>query len=338
MPSATTRHTMSRQWELLKQIPSRGPGKSANQLTTALRESGFKVSKRQVERDLNVLMESFPIEHVSQHTRFLWRWVPGASTNLPGLSLAEAVSLHLIEETLRPLLPASVIRAVEPRLRQARNHLASLRNLSLARWADKVRSISPMLPMQPPHIDPAILEQVQMGLLDERQLEVTYRGMETQVAKTLILHPLALVQRGPVTYLLATAFDYDDLRLYALQRMTAAEILPNHSHQPEGFSLDTYIANGGFQFVSSNQPIPLELAVNPVIARILEETPLEPDQTLERKDTHTLVRARVADSWQLRWWLLSLGDSVEVLEPVGLRKEMAAILTRAHERYQCSET
>lgn len=328
---------MARQWELLRQIPSVGAGRSTTQLTENLRESGFRVSKRQVERDLNDLMEAFPIENVAERGPFRWRWIAGASANLPGLALAEALSLHLIEETLRPLLPNSVIRAVEPRFRQARQHLAARQDLSLARWAEKVRSIPPMLPMLPPQIDSTVLENVQMALLENRQLEVSYTRMASGAPRAMTLHPLGLVQRGPSTYLVATAFDYQDVRLYALHRMVDAVPLAEATAPSEAFTLDGYIAEGGLQFVGSNQLLALELRVNGVVLRILEETPLESGQTIDKTGDRAVVKASVVDSWQLRWWLLSLGEGVEVLQPETLREEIRGSLLRALEQYRPEE-
>ena len=58
MPHDKTRNTVARQWELLKILPTRGAGKTAKDLTGILNDLGFKVSKRQVERDLGELLIS----------------------------------------------------------------------------------------------------------------------------------------------------------------------------------------------------------------------------------------------------------------------------------------
>jgi predicted DNA-binding transcriptional regulator YafY len=323
MPHATTRHTLSRQWELLKLLPGRGAGKTSKELAEALNDAGFRVSKRQVERDLGDLMESFPIDCNNASSPYGWRWVPGASADIPGLTLADALSLHLIEETLRPLLPASVLQSVEPRLRQAAKKLASDDRRPLARWGDKVRCIPPALPLQAPQVAPEILEGVHAGLLQERQLEVMYRAMDAEDPRPLTLHPLGLVQRGPVAYLIATAFQYPDLRLYALHRFTGAVVTGAKATRPEDFDIDRYIAGGALQFSSTGRQLSLILAVNETYARILRETPLSADQEIRIKAERTTVRATVADSWQLRWWILGQGDAVEVLKPVALRREIA---------------
>lgn len=82
-----------------------------------------------------------------------------------------------------------------------------------AGWADKVRHVSPAQPMLSPTITAGVLDAVQTALLHERQLEVRYRFAEVYRGLLLRLHPLGLVQRGPVTYLVATAFAYTDVRL-----------------------------------------------------------------------------------------------------------------------------
>jgi predicted DNA-binding transcriptional regulator YafY len=321
MPSETTRHTLARQWELLKLLPTHGTGKTARDLAEALNEAGFRVSKRQVERDLGELMDSFPIDCNNRSVPYGWRWVKDASVDLPGLTLAEALSLHLIEETIRPLLPVSVLRSVEGRFRMARDKLASQKKLALVRWADKVRSIQPALPLSPPSIDAAVLETVQDALLNERQIEVRYRAMEDTKPKSLILHPLGMVQRGPVAYLVATAFDYPDVRLYALHRMSKAELIGEPARRSEHFDLDQYIDGGAMHF-GGGRELRLVLSVDPGLARILEETPLAADQRIDTRDETVTVRATVADTWQLRWWLLSQGPALEVVKPAALRREI----------------
>lgn len=333
MPSTTTRHTLARQWELLKLLPGRGAGKTSKALAEALNESGFRVSKRQVERDLRDPVESFPIDCNNASSPYGWRWVPGASADIPGLTLAEAMSLHLIEETLRPLLPASVVQSVEPRLRQAAKKLASDERLPLARWGDKVRYIHPSLPLQAPSITPEVLEGVHAGLLRERQLEVLYRPMDAEDSRPLTLHPLGLVQRGPVAYLIATTFHYPDLRLYVLHRFTAAVVTDAAATRPDDFDIDHYIARGALQFTGTEQEFPLILAVNETLARLLQETPLSADQEIRIKAARTTVHATVVDSWQLRWWILGQGENVQVLKPATLRREIAKTCRRMLANY-----
>ncbi len=61
MPSGKIHHSLARQWELLRRLPPKEPGKTAKVLVEELKEAGFEVSKRTVERDLGDLLEAFDL-------------------------------------------------------------------------------------------------------------------------------------------------------------------------------------------------------------------------------------------------------------------------------------
>lgn len=325
MPGDKTRNTLARQWELLKLLPGRGAGKTARELADAISAAGFTVSKRQVERDLSELSHAFPIDCNDRSMPYGWRWMPGASIDIPGLTLAEALSLHVIEEMVKPLLPASILDVVESRFRQAERKLASLsKGPHYARWPEKIRTILPMLPLGSPKVDPQILDVVQSALLNEMRIEVNYQSMESAEPSTYTLHPLALVQYGLVTYLVATAFEYDDPRIYALHRFSRAEPLTQRIRRPKGFDLDEYIRGGAFQF-GAGEPVKLKAKIVCDLAHILEETPLSEDQKLvwDQGEQRYTLAATVIYSWQLRWWVLSQGAAIEIIGPELFRQEIA---------------
>ena len=331
MPANKTRNTLARQWELLKQLPTRGAGKSAKEISDALAEAGFTVSKRQVERDLLDLQEVFGLECNDASIPYGWRW--GASpVDLPSVTLAEALSLQIVEETLKPLLPASVLRTVQPRFAQAKAKLAALAEQNkTASWADKVSSVPPSLPMLPPVVDEEVLETVQTALLDGEQIEVRYQAFSDE-AKELRLHPLGLVVRGAATYLVATAFGYNDVRLYALHRFQSAERSFEPVEKPKGFKLDQYVDEGGLQF-GNGQVLKLVARIDESLAKHLTETPLSANQKIRPVDGGFELSASVVDSWQLHWWILSQGGAIEVVAPKSLRDRTIASLEAALNRY-----
>lgn len=329
MPDKTTRRTLARQWELLKLLPSSGSGRSASELTQAINAIGFAVSKRQIERDLLELAEAFALECNDKSMPYGWKWPHNASADLPGLTVAEALSLHMAKDAVQAMLPSALLQALEPRFAQADKKLQGLQSdAALAQWPDKVRSVSPALTMLAPKVATAVLQNVQEALLANEQLEVQYQSMAIDAPHTTQLHPLALVTRGLVTYLVATARDYDDVLLYALHRISEAKRLYAPSQRPPGFDLDAYIAGGALQF-GSTQLIPMTAKVADHLSRLLLETPLSADQTLEEGR----LRATVQDTWQLEWWLLSQGESIVVTGPQALRERIKARLQRTLAAY-----
>jgi hypothetical protein len=61
---------------------------------------------------------------------------------------------------------------------------------------------------------------------------------------------------------------------------------------------------------------------------------LSTDQIITPLADSQWVRATVADTDQLRWWLLGFGNQVEVLEPVELREEFRWIARGLLDMYE----
>lgn len=329
MPTNKKKHTLARQWELLRRLPSRGPGKTATELTHELQEAGFEVSKRQVERDLGELMDAFDLDCNNASVPFGWRWLPGAGTDLAGLTLAEALSLSLVEDTVKPLLPISLLQGLESRFTQAKKKLDYLAAENpTARWIDKVRTVSPTQPLLPPQIDPEPLRIVQECLLADEIIDAEYRGMDSEIARPTRLHPLGLINRGQMTYLVATAWDYPDIRLYALHRIAMANRTNESAKKPQGFTMDAYIVSGALQF-GHCEAMRFEARIDENLKRILSETPLAEDQCIQGN----LLSATVRNTWQLEWWILGQGKSIEVITPKSLRQAIHAALADALSNY-----
>lgn len=329
MPARTTRRTLSRQWELLKLLPSRGVGKTAAELAHALNVQGFVVSKRQTERDLWDLYEVFHLECNGESAPYGWKWPRGATVDLPAMGVAEALSLCLMQEAISPMVPAALVEVLQSRFALARQKMTTLAtDNQVASWLQKVRSVLPTQPMQPAAIRPESQDAIHEALLMDRQVQVIYVPGDGGEAMDMRLHPLGLVNRGHVSYLIATAWEYTDIRLYAMHRIIGAEVTPDLVRRPEDFDVDAYISRGALHF-GGEKMIELRLRVGAYLARVLSETPLAEDQQIDGN----MLTATVLDTWQLRWWILSQGAGVEVLGPDELRTAIAQELQQAVARY-----
>ena len=335
MPASATRRTLARQWALLRDIlPPRQPGKTARELTDALNASGFKVSKRQIERDLNDLQELFPIECNDDEFAHRWYWAEGSGVSLPGLSLSEALSLTLLEKTLRPLLPQSMLETLDTRFDAAKRTLSSVANdFPKARWHEKIATAPASLPLLPPATPQAITAVVQEALFSNLQLEMMYQGRDEMEPSSRVVHPLGLVQQGSRTYLVALREPDLNIRKYSLHRIKNAKTINVPVGRPKNFKLEEHIASGAFQH-GLLESIKLHAWVSVNLGVILKETPLSQDQRLspEKNEGYTL-EATVTDSWQLRMWILSQGDFIRVDKPVKLKRDIAHSLKTAFEQY-----
>lgn len=333
MPAEENRNTLARQWEMLKMLPSRRPGITARALAERLASDGFSVTKRTVERDLQALSGIFPLCCNDQSAPFGWYFTPGSSLELPGLSVAEALTLKLVEQHLTKLLPATMLTHLAGHFAQAGRKLDEMAaNNPAARWAAKIRSVSPSQPLLTPEVSEAVLTTAQEALLHDRQLRLHYRKAGADADNVYTLSPLALLQRGPVTYLVAGAPAYPEPRLFALHRIRGIEMLELAAERAADFDLDTFIRQGGANF-GAGEEIRLRLRVDTALAAHLAEAPLAADMSMTLEADGALIEATLPDTWQLRWWLLSQAEQVEVLAPPALREHMRERLRTALVRY-----
>ena len=146
----------------------------------------------------------------------------------------------------------------------------------------------------------------------------------------LTLSPLGLVQRGQVTYLIAIAEPFEDVRQFVLHRIQAAFAIDRPANLPPDFDLQRYIESGAMQF-GSGLSIRLEAWITEGLARLMRETPLSPDMEISPLPDGATLTATVADSWELRWWILSHAGSIRIDRPHSLKEAIIQRLQQALE-------
>ena len=327
--------TQLRQWAMLKRIPQHPRQITARELTERLASEGFEVGKRTVERDLVSLSGIFPLITNDRSRPYGWSWSKDAEAfALPTMSPLQALTLELAHDHLASLLPASLLDSLAPYFKCAEGVLSSGEGVKkLANWRKKVAIVPPNQPLIPPNYPEVIIEAVHSALLSEQQLEISYTSREHSETKTYPSHPLGIVQRGAVTYLIATLYNYTDILLFAVHRIQAAKVLDQSANTPEGFDLKHYISQGALGF-EENGLIKLVVLFTVAAAEHLWETPLSLDQQITPfKSGWVRLQATVPDTAQLNWWLKGFGQEVEVLEPTFLRDEFVNMAQSIGEIY-----
>jgi predicted DNA-binding transcriptional regulator YafY len=76
----------------------------------------------------------------------------------------------------------------------------------------------------------------------------------------------------------------------------------------------------------------LKARVDEGLKRTLLETPLSADQQFQGESNDVVV-ATLPDTFQLKWWVLSHGHAIEVMEPPSLRESIMSSLQASLDRY-----
>lgn len=319
------RSTLQRRMLLLTLLPRHPRRYSAPELTMSLAGRGIRTSLRTVERDLEALSGFLPIACDDRQRPYGWFWTEEAPLkNMPALDPETALTLRVLLQHAGALLPPSARDRLAPYRAQADAVLEACGEASGMRmWPERVRVLPGGPPLRPPPIGEGIFATVQQGLLERRVLRVGYRAMDRGgELRSYRIHPLGLVFREPLVYLVVTIGDYEDPRHLAVHRLESAELTDEAAKEPEsGFDLDALIASGSFDYPVDEGAVVLELYAGDATARYLCETPLADDQHQEwMEEDCWYVTATVQLSARLRWWLLSLGADVEIAGPATLRE------------------
>jgi predicted DNA-binding transcriptional regulator YafY len=328
--------TLLRQWHMLRAIPRYPTRISVREIRARLETAGYAVTARTVQRDLIELSEAFPLYSDERARPYGWSWQKGAPLfDLPNLSAQEALTFAMVEDYLRPLLPNVLLDQLQSYFTAARKRLASDGpKRGSSSWLGKIAVVPPTQALIPPAIDPQVQKTVTDALLQDRKLGVKYRRKGERELRGYVLSPLGLIQRGPVTYLLACIGDHEDPRSFVLHRVERASMLEEPAVRPKGFELATYLANTGVLHFGSGKTIKFDALFEAASADHLQETPLSDDQSIEDLGNGWVrLRASVLDTPQLRWWLLGIGQHVEVTGPASLRREFAATTASMAARY-----
>lgn len=329
--------TIIRHWHILRSIPRKPNCIDVATLYQRLEEvePALQVSRRTLERDLHQLSNSFPLECDGRRPQG-WSWRRDAEgLDVPGMDLTAALTFRMAEDYLSRLLPHSCLLSLAPHMKRARALLDGLGPEGLAAWPHKVRVVPRAMPLLPPEVKAEVVETIYRALLSNHRLQGTYspQGGEQKIYE---FSPLGLVINDAVIYLVATCWGYADIRLWALHRFQDVELLEKPVTRPTGFDLQRYVKDGALGFGEElGKTLRLKALFNRGVAAHLRESRLAEGQVVkEQKDGRVLIDAQVADTAQLRWWLLGFGAQVEVVGPKSLRAEIAEVVRSMAAIYQ----
>jgi predicted DNA-binding transcriptional regulator YafY len=313
--------TLLRQWAMLRLIPRFPRRIDTPTIHSQLLGQGMTVSLRTVQRDLSSLATTFPLDFDESKPQG-WCWQEGASQlEIPSMDPHAALTFNLVEQYMQNMLPRSTLNQMAPWFNAAEG-VANSQASSVSKWRDKLRVIPHTLNKVPAPIDPVIQATVYNGLLNETQIQVTYRAISSGMqAKTYPVHPLGIVVMEQVVYLVCTVKDYQDARFLALHRIDKAGLLNLPVVRPSGFDIDEFILRE-FGIRIGEEPFNLVLRVRGVLTKYLTETLVSTSQLMTPIDDEwTRIEVVIQDSVQLRTWIRSLGPDAIIQQPKSLQEE-----------------
>jgi len=313
---------------------------SRGRMTASALADELEVSVRTIYRDIQALSESGVPVYAEAGPGGGVQLVDGYRTRLTGLTTGEAEALFLAgvpgpvaELGLGTVLAAAqlkVLAALPPELRSRATRVAQRFHLDAPDWFRGAEDV--------PNL-PALAE----ALWDDRRVEVRYHAGLAGPAKSRRLEPLGLVLKAGIWYLVAR--NRQRVLTYRVARVASVASTEERFERPPDFDLATYWATSQQEFLASMYRDEVQARVAPDALYLLSHA-------MERTAGRRAVASAGppdADGWlpvvipceSLDYThddLLRMGDKVEVVEPVELRRRLEATARRMVERYSSSGT
>ena len=133
-------------------------------------------------------------------------------------------------------------------------------------------------------------------------------------------------------YLIGHCHVRDEVRIFALDRIKMLHQTKDTFEIPEDFSFDEFI--GASFGVFQGEPIHIKVWFSPDVAGYIREKIWHDSQEIYHQDDGSILfEADVAGMDEIKFWIMSWGSHVLVLEPESLRDEIKLEAERVSEKY-----
>jgi predicted DNA-binding transcriptional regulator YafY len=307
---------LTRQWQLL-QLIDRPSGITVDD---AARDLGCVV--RTVWRDLRVLQAAgFPIydDRQGDGARSVWRVEEGFRRRLPlKLTLGELAALLMSRELLAP-----AGAALGPAVTAAFEKVADVLSADARALLDKIRDTIGVRAVGAKLQAPAAghVAAIQQALVARRRLRLRYYSMSRDDLTDRRVDPYHLTLHAGGFYLVAHCHLRDAVRIFAVERIRECELLAARFERPARFDVDKYLE--GAWGIIRGDVVTVKVVFARNLARYIRDRLWHPTQAFRGLDDGRLeMTLRVADTLEVRRFILGFGSEAEVIQPAALREAL----------------
>jgi predicted DNA-binding transcriptional regulator YafY len=334
------RETFLRRFQILELLYTSKRKKSATEIHESLETKGIKIERRQIQKDLDEFLSVvFPLVRDDNSPPGWTLNGSGLHSNLLSLKDADtALALVLVEKYLENLIPCLSLKKLKTMFQEAYRILAEQGKRTPTDWLKRTLWVSRGVNPKPPIVPPSVRKKITDAFPKRETLIIHYQRPQAVEVSVSEVHPQGLLLKGEVLYLVAvTNKKYPDSPVqYAMHRIKTAENMGRAAVQTRKFDLRSRNANGDFGFPVGEIPINIRLhvqrdAVNSFLEMNYSEKQIVYDNHLKKQVFQ--VDLEMPDNKELRGWILSFGDLVEVKSPVSLRREIKETVLKSARRY-----
>ena len=170
------------------------------------------------------------------------------------------------------------------------------------------------------------------------KIKFTYQKFWEEELSQRLVEPYALKEFKNRWYVLAKDSKDNNIKSFALDRLTNLEITTQSYQYPDNYSIEqSYRYCFGIISPNDEEPQDIILLFNPFQGKYIKTLPLhETQQVLVDNDKETRIKLKLCLTHDLIMELLSFGDNMKVIEPKSLADEIKQAHKNAYKQYDLS--
>ena len=209
---------------------------------------------------------------------------------------------------------------------------ASLPDATLSEHMARAAEIIRAKPLRLDYVQ--TLETLTRAWADRRLVRISYWAADRPEPQERVIAPyfLEVSRSEPASYVVAHDRLRNALRTFKVERIQAAELLPEHYVIPEDFDVYKWLESSWG--IIAEEEVEVRLRFTPAVARRVRESVWHHSQTLaDLPDGGCLLTMCVGGIREIKNWVMSWGPEVEVLAPPELRAQVAEDSRRMAAQY-----
>ena len=173
------------------------------------------------------------------------------------------------------------------------------------------------------------------AIKNKLKIKFTYQKFWEEEVSQRLAEPYALKEFKNRWYILAKDSKDNNIKSFALDRLTNLEITTQHYQYPDNYSIEqNYRYCFGIISPNGSDPQDIILSFDPFQGKYIKTLPLhETQQILVDNDNETKIKLKLYLTHDFIMELLSFGDSMKVIEPKSLADEIKQAHKNAYKQY-----
>jgi predicted DNA-binding transcriptional regulator YafY len=275
---------------------------------------------RTIWRDLDVLQRAgFPLytERAVDGNRGVWRVTEEFKRALPlKLTLGELVAMLMSRDLLTPLGVSVLGPEVGSAFKKIESTLSRDALALIGQMRDRLGVRAAGAKLQAPAAEH--LPKIHLALAERRTLRTRYYSASRDSEDTRDIDPYHLTFHNGGLYLVAHCHVRNALRIFAVERMRTVALGRRRFEVPRDFDAEKYLA--GAWGMLRGELVTVRVIFARALAPYICERLWHPSQKLRAlPDGRVEMTLTVADTLEVRRWILGYGVQAEVVTPEALR-------------------